>query len=421
LEATARELAELNERAGALQARWRTEKTAIEGLRSTRAEIERLRIEEARAERQGELSRVAELRHGVIPGLEMEMREREQDLKKIQADGALLPEEVTSQEVAEVVAKWTGIPLARLMQGETEKLLKLEDHLHARVVGQDEAVAAVAKAVRRSRAGLGDPKRPTGVFLFVGPTGVGKTELAKALAAFLFDDEQMLVRVDMSEYMEKHAVSRLVGAPPGYVGYEQGGQLTEAVRRRPYSVVLFDEIEKAHPDVFNLLLQVFDDGRLTDGQGRTVDFRNTVLIMTSNVGSSRLADVLTQTDAELRRTVQQDLRAVFRPEFLNRIDSIVPFHRLGSAHLHKIVEILLADLRGRLAERKITLVLSPAALDKLADEGLDPVFGARPLKRVIESEVADSLATALLEGRVTEGGTVTVDSARGEGFSLAVS
>ncbi|HTB22248.1 MAG TPA: ATP-dependent chaperone ClpB [bacterium] len=419
-EAAGREMAELTERSAALKARWQSEKQAISGLRSTREEIDRARGDEIRAERQGDLDRVAELRHGVIPGLEKSMREREEALKRLQAEGALLPEEVTPQEVAEVVAKWTGIPVTRLMQGESEKLLRLEEHLHGRVVGQDEAIKAVANAVRRSRAGLSDPKRPMGVFLFVGPTGVGKTELAKALAAYLFDDEQMLVRIDMSEYMEKHAVSRLIGAPPGYVGYDQGGQLTEAVRRRPYSVVLFDEIEKAHPDVFNLLLQVLDDGRLTDGQGRTVDFRNTVLIMTSNVGSSHLAEVLTQTDSELKLSIQQDLRTVFRPEFLNRIDAIVPFHRLGSAHLLRIVDIQLKDLRERLAERKVSLAVTPAALSRLADQGLDAVFGARPLKRVILNEITDPLARALLEGRLLEGQTVTVDTAHGGGFSFSM-
>jgi ATP-dependent Clp protease ATP-binding subunit ClpB len=417
LEAASKEAAELTERNAALKARWQTEKGAISALRATREEIDRARMEEVRAEREGELSRVAELRHGVIPGLERAMKDQEAALTRLQAGGALLPEEVTEQEVAEVVAKWTGIPVARLMQGESEKLLKLEEHLHARVVGQDEAIAAVANAVRRSRAGLGDPRRPLGVFLFVGPTGVGKTELAKALAAFLFDDEQMLVRVDMSEYMEKHSVSRLVGAPPGYVGYDEGGQLTEAVRRRPYSVVLLDEIEKAHPDVFNILLQVFDDGRLTDGQGRTVDFKNTVLIMTSNVGSSRMADVLTQTDTEMKRDMQADLRQAFRPEFLNRIDAIVPFHRLGSAQLQRIVEIQLKDLRERLAARKLGLSVSPAALSHLAEEGLDAAFGARPLKRVIQNELANPLATAILEGRALEGQTVQVD--RGPGGALA--
>jgi ATP-dependent Clp protease ATP-binding subunit ClpB len=294
------------------------------------------------------------------------------------------------------------------MQGEMQKLLKLEDELHKRVIGQDEAVKAVASAVRRSRAGLSDPKRPTGVFLFVGPTGVGKTELAKALAELLFDDEQMLVRIDMSEYMEKHAVSRLVGAPPGYVGYDEGGQLTEAVRRRPYSVVLFDEIEKAHPDVFNILLQVFDDGRLTDGQGRTVDFRNTVLIMTSNVGSAMLAEQLTGTDADLKRNIQAELRQQFRPEFLNRIDAIVPFQRLGAKELGAIVEVQLGQLRQRLAARRITLELTPEALQKLADEGFDPVYGARPLKRVLQSELADPLAQRILDGSLPDGARVRV-------------
>jgi ATP-dependent Clp protease ATP-binding subunit ClpB len=419
LEDLEKELAELSESSAALKARWEAEKTAITALRETRNAIDQARTEEARAERAGDLEKVAEIRHGRIPALERQLKEREEALKKIQADGALLPEEVTEQEVAEVVSKWTGIPLTRLLQGEAEKLLKLEERLHARVVGQDEAVKAVSAAVRRSRAGLGDPKRPMGVFLFVGPTGVGKTELAKALAQQLFDDERMMVRIDMSEYMEKHAVSRLIGAPPGYVGYDEGGQLTEAVRRRPYSVVLFDEIEKAHPDVFNVLLQVFDDGRLTDSQGRTVDFRNTVLIMTSNVGSSRLAEVLTDTDAELKRSIQQELRRVFRPEFLNRIDAIVPFHRLGLGQISRIVELQLEDLRARLATRRIQLTLTPAALERLASEGLDPVFGARPLKRVVQNEVADPLALRILEGTLRDGQTVEVDVEK-DGFRFHV-
>jgi ATP-dependent Clp protease ATP-binding subunit ClpB len=403
LAAAEKELAELNESASGLRARWQQEKQAITALRGLKEEIDKKKTEEARAERQGDLARVAAIRHGELPGLEAKLKAAEADLNKLQATGALLPEEVTESEVAEVVAKWTGIPVSKLMEGEVQKLLKLEEHLHARVIGQDEAVKAVASAVRRSRAGLSDPKRPMGVFLFVGPTGVGKTELAKALAEDLFDDEKMLVRIDMSEYMEKFAVSRLVGAPPGYVGYDEGGQLTEAVRRRPFSVVLFDEIEKAHPDVFNLFLQVLDDGRLTDSQGRTVDFKNTVLIMTSNVGSQRLAETLTDTDSELKRKIQADLREQFRPEFLNRIDAIVPFHRLDIGQLSKIVDIQLGSLRERLAARRITLSLSDEALKHLADQGFDPAFGARPLKRVIQNELADPLALMILDGRVKEG------------------
>jgi ATP-dependent Clp protease ATP-binding subunit ClpB len=408
LAAAEKELAELTESAAGLKARWQSEKDAIGRLRATRQAIDEARTAEAQAERAGDLARVAEIRHGQIPGLERQLKEQEAAIKALQAQGALLPEEVTDSEVAEVVAKWTGIPVSRLMEGELQKLLKLEEQLHQRVIGQDEAVKAVASAVRRSRAGLSDPRRPMGVFLFVGPTGVGKTELAKALAQLLFDDEQMMVRIDMSEYMEKHAVSRLVGAPPGYVGYDEGGQLTEAVRRRPYSVVLFDEVEKAHPDVFNLLLQVFDDGRLTDAQGRTVDFRNTVLIMTSNVGSTRLAEQLVQTDSELKRDLQADLRAHFRPEFLNRIDAIVPFHRLDLSQLARIVDLQLSELRARLAQRRIGLELGQEALKRLADEGFDPAFGARPMKRVIQSQISDPLAVMILEGKVLEGQRVRV-------------
>ena len=420
LAAAVKELAELKEQSAGLKARWQSEKAAIGALRATKGQIDQCRTDEARAEREGDLGRVAQLRHGDLPQLERQLAAQSEALKALQGQGALLPEEVTEQEVAEVVAKWTGVPVAKLMLGEAQKLLKLEEELHRRVVGQDEAVGAVAKAVRRSRAGLSDPKRPLGVFLFVGPTGVGKTELAKALAQSLFDDEKMLIRIDMSEYMEKHAVSRLVGAPPGYVGYVEGGQLTEAVRRRPYSVILLDEVEKAHPDVFNLLLQVFDDGRLTDSQGRTVDFKNTVLIMTSNVGSQRLAEDLTETDADLKRGMLRDLRAQFRPEFLNRIDAIVPFHRLGATQLGRIVEIQLGELRERLAERKVGLQVSPEALARLAEEGLDPVYGARPLKRVLQERLADPLAEALLAGKARPGQTVKVDGSK-EGFVWSVS
>jgi ATP-dependent Clp protease ATP-binding subunit ClpB len=413
LGALEKELADLNESASGLRARWQKERAVIGALRGVKEEIDKKKQEEAKAERNGDLSKVAEIRHGVLPGLEEQLKVKAAELKALQESGALLPEEVTEEEVAEVVAKWTGIPVAKMLESESQKLLKLEDQLHQRVVGQDEAVKAVANAVRRSRAGLGDPKRPLGVFLFVGPTGVGKTELAKALAENLFDDESMLIRIDMSEYMEKHAVSRLVGAPPGYIGYDEGGQLTEAVRRRPFSVVLFDEIEKAHADVFNLLLQVFDDGRLTDSQGRTVDFKNTVLIMTSNVGSARLAEVLVETETELKRALQLDLKAQFRPEFLNRIDAIVPFHRLDFAHLGKIVEIQLTELRQRLAARKVTLSLDEAALKHLADTGFDPAFGARPLRRVIQNELSDPLALKILDGSIKEGSQVSVSAAHG--------
>ncbi len=329
----------------------------------------------------------------------------------------MLKEEVTDQEIAAVVAKWTGIPISKMMEGETQKLIHLEDALTKRVVGQNEAVVAVANAIRRSRSGLGDPNRPLGSFLFVGPTGVGKTELAKALAGYLFDDEKMMVRIDMSEYMEKHSVSRLVGAPPGYVGYDEGGQLTEAVRRRPYSVVLFDEVEKAHADVFNILLQVLDDGRLTDSQGRVVDFKNTVLIMTSNIASAQIMEAK-KTDEDLKDALQKELRQFFRPEFLNRVDDIVIFHRLGEDQLESIVNIQLESLRGRLLDKKITLEMSKGALAYLAEKGYDPVFGARPLKRLIQHDLIDKLALKLLDGEVKEGQTVKVDVAKSGELSI---
>ncbi|MDX1450783.1 MAG: AAA family ATPase, partial [Acidimicrobiia bacterium] len=344
--------------------------------------------------------------------LEAKLGDAQDQLEKLHAEGRMLSEEVTEEDVAQVVARWTGIPVAKLMQGEMEKLIQLESHLHKRVVGQDRAVDSVANAVRRNRAGLGDPHRPIGSFLFLGPTGVGKTELARALAEFLFDDERAMVRIDMSEYMEKHSVSRLIGAPPGYVGYDEGGQLTEAIRRRPYSVVLLDEVEKAHPDVFNALLQVLDDGRLTDGQGRTVDFTNAVLIMTSNLGSEHITQDL--PPETVRERVMTAVRNHFRPEFLNRVDDVVVFDRLHQSQIRDIVDIQLRDLVARLAERDITLQLDDSAKDLLAELGYDPAFGARPLKRVIQKELADRLAVKMLDGTYSDGDTVSVTAVDGE-------
>ncbi len=406
------ELADLNEEIVALTARWEQEKEAIAGIREAKQQIEDAKTEAERAERAGDLQRAAELRYGRLRELEAELNARQQRLEELHAQGRMLSEEVTDQDVAEVVSRWTGVPVTKLMQGEMEKLIHLEERLHERVVGQDRAVEAVANAVRRNRAGLADPNRPIGSFLFLGPTGVGKTELARALAEFLFDDERAMVRIDMSEYMEKHSVSRLIGAPPGYVGYDEGGQLTEAVRRRPYAVVLLDEVEKAHPDVFNVLLQLLDDGRLTDGQGRTVDFTNVVLIMTSNLGSEHIAAEL--PDEVITSRVLEAVRAHFRPEFLNRIDDVVVFSRLTPDDLRQIVEIQLGHLRRRLAERRIRLEVTAPAADTLAELGFDPVYGARPLRRVIQKQVADPLAIALLEGRFEDGSTVTLDAKDGE-------
>jgi len=404
------ELAELRERLDGLRARWQQEKDAIVALQGLREELERAREDAAAAERDGDLERAAELRYGTVPDLERRLAAAETAIEEVRASGqALLEEEVTETEIAEVVGRWTGIPITRLVESESAKLARLEDELHRRVIGQDAAVSAVANAVRRARAGLSDPDRPLGSFLFLGPTGVGKTELARTLAAFLFDDEQALVRIDMGEYQEKHTVSRLIGAPPGYVGYEDAGQLTEAVRRRPYRVVLLDEVEKAHPDVFNVLLQVLDDGRLTDGQGRTVDFRNVVVIMTSNLGSSHILDV-TLAPEELRERVMVDVRSHFRPEFLNRIDETVIFERLDASELRRIVDVQLERLRRRLAERDLVLDVTDAGKDLLARLGYDPVYGARPLKRVIRTRVEDPLALALLEGRVVDGQQVVVDA-----------
>ncbi|MBI5956583.1 MAG: AAA family ATPase, partial [Chloroflexi bacterium] len=404
-----KELAELKEQSSQMRAHWQREKESIQKIRRTKEQVEQARLDAEKAERALDYNRAAQLRYGVLSELDVQLKAEEKRLAELQKTRKMLKEEVDQEDVAEIVAKWTGIPVSKLMEGEIQKLLKMEGRLQLRVVGQEEAIRAVANAVRRARAGLQDPNRPIGSFIFMGPTGVGKTELARALAEFLFDDEQAMVRIDMSEYMEKHTVARLIGAPPGYVGYEEGGQLTEAVRRRPYSVVLFDEIEKAHSDVFNVLLQLLDDGRLTDGQGRTVDLKNSVVIMTSNVGSDWIRDLSGKDEAEMRRRVMEALRQTFRPEFLNRVDEIIIFHSLDIEQIVKIVDIQLANIEKRLAERKIGLRVTPAAKEYLANEGFDPVYGARPLKRTIQRRVMDPLAVQVLEGRFVEGDTVLVD------------
>jgi ATP-dependent Clp protease ATP-binding subunit ClpB len=393
------ELANLTEQSDGMKAHWQSEKEAITAIRSLKEELEGVRGEAERFERDGDLAKAAEIRYGRVPDLERRIDDATKRLAELQSDQKMLKEEVDEEDVAEVVSRWTGIPVSRLMEGEVSKLVRMEDVLHERVVGQDEAVTAVANAIRRSRAGLSDPNRPIGSFLFLGPTGVGKTELARALAEFLFDDQRAMIRIDMGEYQEKHTVARLIGAPPGYVGYEEGGQLTEAVRRRPYSVILLDEIEKAHGDVFNVLLQVLDDGRLTDGQGRTVDFTNAVLIMTSNLPG--------------------DPADFFKPEFINRIDEIIRFSQLSEADIERIAGIQLEQLRARLAERRIILEITPAGLTRLASLGYDPVYGARPLKRVIQRQIGDRLALELLEGRFHEGETVTVDAGSNGDLALA--
>jgi ATP-dependent Clp protease ATP-binding subunit ClpB len=409
-----KELAELKEKSSALKAEWQKEKAIIDEQRKWKEELDRLRTELERAQRRGELAKASEIQYGRIPDLEKKLADATAKAKDRARGGRatrLLREEVTEEDIAEVVSSWTHIPVSRLQEGEREKLIKLEEHLHQRVVGQDEAIKAVSNAVRRARAGLQDPNRPIGSFIFLGPTGVGKTELSRALAEFLFDDENAMIRIDMSEYMEKHTVARLIGAPPGYVGYEEGGQLSEAVRRKPYSVVLFDEIEKAHRDVFNVLLQVLDDGRITDGQGRTVDFKNTVIIMTSNIGSQFITE---EESREARsRLVMDALRAHFPPEFLNRVDEIVIFDRLSEDDLKQIVEIQLRRLTKRLEQQKITLDLSDSAKALLAREGYDPVYGARPLRRTIQKEILDPLSIDILEGKVREGQTIHVDARNG--------
>ena len=405
-----KEIAQTQEKLDGMKANWQNEKSAIDKVQDLKSQIEDAKTEMERVTREGNLARASELRYATIPALQKQYDAAEKALNAKQEEGGLLKEEVTSEEIAEVVSSWTGIPVSKMMQGEMDKLRNLETELHKRVVGQDEAVRAVAAAVRRSRAGLSDPDRPIGSFFFLGPTGVGKTELAKALAECLFDDEKALVRIDMSEYMEKFSVQRLIGAPPGYVGYDEGGQLTEAVRRHPYCVILLDEMEKAHPDVFNILLQVLDDGRLTDGQGRVVSFKNTIIIMTSNVGSQYIADANASSDpAEVQRQVNNALRQTFKPEFLNRIDDVVVFHPLGLEDIEKIVDIQLKDVRKRLERDRIVLELTDPAKQSLALDGLDPVFGARPLKRLIQRQVVDNVANLIIDGKLHEGDVVKVD------------
>ena len=404
-----KELAKLKEDSSGRKARWQAEKEAIGKIRKLKEQIEQLKAEAERYERTGELAKVAEIRYGKIAQAEREMNAAQERFAAVQKDAPMLKEEVDEQDIAKLVSKWTGIPVGRLLEGEAQKLVHMEERLRQRVVGQDDALGRVANAVRRSRAGLSDAKRPIGSFIFLGPTGVGKTELARALAEFLFDDEKLMIRIDMSEYMEKHAVSRLIGAPPGYVGYEEGGQLTEQVRRHPYSVILFDEIEKAHPDVFNVLLQILEDGRLTDGKGRTVDFRNTVLVMTSNVGSTAIFELSEKDPERARKEAMDALRAAFRPEFINRIDEIVIFNPLGKEQLANIVKMMLKSVEQLLAERQITLEITPAAIELLLNEGYDPAYGARPLRRTIQRLIQDPLALQILEGKVLPGDRVRVD------------
>jgi len=410
------ELSELSGKIAALRGRWEAEKREITGNRAVKERIEQTLQEMQRAEREGNLEKASQLKYGVLPALRKQVEEASRAAER--SKDRLLKEEVDEEDVAQIVSRWTGIPVTRLVEGEVSKLLKMEERLSARVVGQEEAVGLVASAVRRARSGLKDPRRPIGSFLFLGPTGVGKTELARALAQFLFDDEAAMVRLDMSEYMEKHSVARMIGAPPGYVGYEEGGALTEAIRRKPYAVILFDEVEKAHPDVFNILLQVLEDGRLTDGQGRTVDFRNAVVILTSNVGSHWIQELAGKGEEVIRDRVMEELRRTFRPEFLNRLDEIVLFHSLGKEELSRIVDIMVRELNDRLADRKIAISLTPAAKSRVAEIGFDPAYGARPLRRALQKRIEDPLATRILEGEFPEGNRVTVDVDTKGGFTF---
>jgi ATP-dependent Clp protease ATP-binding subunit ClpB len=404
-----KELADLKEEVREKNAKWENEKKSISRIREIKEQIEKTKQMMKEAERELNYTRLAELQYGEMTHLEKDLKQEEETLALLQKEEKMLKEEVDEEDVAEVVSKWTGIPVSKMLEGDVEKLIHMEERLRQRVVGQEEAITAVSNAVRRARAGLQDPNRPIGSFIFMGPTGVGKTELARSLAEFLFDDEQAMVRIDMSEFMEKHSVARLIGAPPGYVGYEEGGFLTEAVRRRPYSIVLMDEIEKAHPEVFNILLQILDDGRLTDGHGRTVDFKNTVVIMTSNIGSQWIVDLGERDYEEMRRRVMEAVRAQFKPEFLNRIDELIIFHGLGLKEIKAIVEIQMKRLQKRLSEKRISLQLSERSKEWIAKEGFDSAYGARPLKRVIQKEIQDKLAIKILEGRFKEGDRVTVD------------
>ena len=413
LEDIEKRIADLKEKSGGMKAKWQSEKDEIEKMRGGKEQLEQARMELERAQNSGDLQKAAELRYGTIPSLEKQIADEQARLADLQKDGVFLKEEVTEEDVAEVVAKWTGVPVSKMLEGEMQKLVSMETGLRKRVIGQDEALTAVANAVRRARAGLQDPNRPIGSFIFLGPTGVGKTETAKALAEFMFDDERAMVRLDMSEYMEKHAVARMIGAPPGYVGYDEGGQLTEAVRRRPYSVVLFDEIEKAHPDVFNVLLQILDDGRLTDSKGRVVDFKNTVLIMTSNLGSREIMSANPLVDTSVKDIVFDVLRSHFKPEFLNRIDDIVIFGQLEKSEIDKIIDVQLEKLRKNLAERGISIVLEDSAKVLLSEEGYDPAFGARPLKRAIQTLIQNPLAIKLLNGEIRSGSTIHVTAENG--------
>lgn len=405
-------MADLKEQQTTLNARWQSEKDVLEERKAVKSKIDQVEVEIQQAERAYDLNKAAELKYGKLTELQRQLEAAEQKMAEMQESGrSLTREEVIEADIAEIISKWTGIPVSKLVQSEMQKLLQLEDELHQRVVGQDEAVTAVADAIQRSRAGLADPNRPIASFIFLGPTGVGKTELAKALAAYLFDTEEAMVRIDMSEYMEKHAVSRLIGAPPGYVGYDEGGQLTEAIRRRPFAVILFDEIEKAHPDVFNVMLQILDDGRVTDAQGRTVDFKNTIIIMTSNIGSQYILDLAGEDEQydEMKARVMEALRGNFRPEFLNRVDEMIIFHGLRKSQLREIVKLQVVRLEQRLADRKMAVKLAEAALDFLAEVGYDPVYGARPLKRAIQRELETQIAKSILRGEFGEGDTIFVD------------